>query len=846
MKGFFYQESSIPKGMQRKRSQVPKSRGNPCEACGLCRQEGLSHPKIDPFGDGKKGVLVWGAAPGENEDLTGVPFCGKVGKMFRPYFSRYGIDFEKDCVTVNSLDCRPSSDNRKPTKREIQFCYHRKRKVLDEFRPKVIFLLGEHAIDSFYRCDEYLHSFSSLPLASYRGKIIPDRKYHAWVCHSYHPSYIERGNGHLEHVFDMDFAAFASMVGKPRPSFDLGLDEISILYDDENEVIPFLQGILDRKDLFSFDYETSSYRYYEKIHEIYLVGITTEDRTCVFRYSDRIKNVLVKLLESDTPKMAQNIKHEIKASRYVIGCDVNNMVYDTMIGAHVLDESKKVTSLKVQAYINFGYPDYGLPKSVIGAKPKERNRLGEVDIRESGVYCGKDSKFTFRLAKKQQRLIESKGLGKAYDLFHEGVQAFADMELNGIRIDVPLAREMDSDWKERAAVLKDRVLSSSEAVKFEEVTGRKMEYKKKLSDKDLRQLLFDILKFKPVKETKTTYSVDAESLEKYKDRCELISHELELRRLNKWRGTYLSQLLRYEVDGFIYPSFNLHLARSFRSSADEPSFHNFPKHDEEGREVRRVLIPRDGREIWEPDYSSMEIRILACQSKDEVLIEYINAGYDPHGDEAEEIFMFKREEVSKKLFAELRQFTKNLAIFPEVYGSYYKSVARDLANTAGIPDDFFPNDSYTRRYEKWEDHIRKWEDRFWRKFKGVRAWQNRKAEEYRRMGYIEDGAWGFRRHGYLDRNKLYNFPIQGVAFHCLLWSIIQLWKAGYYGWESLLCGQIHDAMFWDGVPGEFDRVKKKVERVMTEDIREAHPWIIVPLEIGWKRGSNWLEMEKVE
>jgi len=74
---------------------------------------------------------------------------------------------------------------------------------------------------------------------------------------------------------------------------------------------------------------------------------------------------------------------------------------------------------------------------------------------------------------------------------------------------------------------------------------------------------------------------------------------------------------------------------------------------------------------------------------------------------------------------------------------------------------------------------------------------------------------------------------------------VQLWKAGFCGWKSLLCGQIHDAMFWDGLPRELEEVRKKVDKVMTEDIREAHPWIIVPLETEWKKGKNWLEMKDV-
>jgi len=437
-KGFFYIEEK-PVG-RKKGKASSKFQGDPCSVCGLCDQEGLQHPKIEPFGKGEKGVLVWGEAPGSEEDEQGIPFYGPVGRFFRPYFERCGLDFERDCVTVNALDCLPprrASGDRKPTKKEIKCCWPRKEKVLDEFKPKVVFLLGESAIDSFYGCDPDRRFFSSMPLASYRGKIIPDPKTRAWVCHSYHPSFIERGNQDMEHVFDLDFCAFADMVDMPRPTFD---NDFKIhMLSEYNEIERMLELLLASEMLFSFDYETSSYRYHEGIHELYMVSVSFAKKTYSFRLSEALKPLWTRLMESDVPKVVQNVKHEIKATRYLIGCEVKNMVYCTMVGAHVLDGSKQVTGLKTQAYMDFGQYDYGLPDSVIAAPVKKKNKLAEVDAKELGEYCGRDSRFALRLAKKQRRMLEARGLEKAYNLFHEGRLAFADMERNGIRIDVPLA-----------------------------------------------------------------------------------------------------------------------------------------------------------------------------------------------------------------------------------------------------------------------------------------------------------------------------------------------------------------------------------------------------------------------
>ena len=95
----------------------------------------------------------------------------------------------------------------------------------------------------------------------------------------------------------------------------------------------------------------------------------------------------------------------------------------------------------------------------------------------------------------------------------------------------------------------------------------------------------------------------------------------------------------------------------------------------------------------------------------------------------------------------------------------------------------------------------------------------------------------------MTRNQLYNFPHQGPGFHCLLWSIIEITK-----WvkqhASLLCGEIHDDLFWDGKPSEFKTIREKVDKVMLDDIRGANPWIIVPLATEWKCGKNWLSYDE--
>jgi len=490
-------------------------------------------------------------------------------------------------------------------------------------------------------------------------------------------------------------------------------------------------------------------------------------------------------------------------------------------------------------------------KKFLECDPGKRNRFEELDIQDSGLYCGRDNLFCHKLIKKQQRLLRAGGFEKAYKLLHDGSIAFGHMEEQGIRIDLKQALTWEKEWAKELAELKESILTSKEAVKFEHRKGRKPNYKKKLSGKDMQVILYDILKLEPVRKTKKGYSVDEEVLLKYADKSEFITKELKARKLEKMLNTYLANFLKYQVDGFLYPEAHLHTARSYRSSYSSPNFQNVIRHSE-GKIIRKLVIPRKGRNIETVDYGSMEVRIIACVTNDRLLTEYIVAGEDMHADIGSELFFGIKPDY--KWFGLLRQVGKNSAVFPWFYGSYYGAIAKDIWKDlevwkTGIFDDFYPSLSKRRRYEKWEAHVQDVENWFWGEYKGVRKWQEDYYDEYKRQGFVRDLAWGFTRSGYLKKNEVFNFPIQGPAFHCLLWCIIQIVEgivSGRYTWNSQICAEIHDDMFWDMFPSESKTIRKEVTRIMTEDVREANPWITVPLAAEWKRGKNWYEMEDIK
>ena len=66
-----------------------------------------------PHGDASSGIVFIGEAPGEKEDLQGIPFVGKAGKILDGFMEEEGLQRSRVVIT-NTVKCRPPG-NRDPT-----------------------------------------------------------------------------------------------------------------------------------------------------------------------------------------------------------------------------------------------------------------------------------------------------------------------------------------------------------------------------------------------------------------------------------------------------------------------------------------------------------------------------------------------------------------------------------------------------------------------------------------------------------------------------------------------------------------------------------------------------------
>lgn len=472
----------------------------------------------------------------------------------------------------------------------------------------------------------------------------------------------------------------------------------------------------------------------------------------------------------------------------------------------------------------------------------------------------------------------------AQKLFLKGIQAFGRAEQAGMRIDVEYCQRKMKHLERQINHIENRFRKSKFGYYWQKVYGNKTNYN---SDHQLGHLLYDKdeRNLKAPKETKggtkgeyKKGSVDEESLNQLVDQVPELSYLIKMKKLSTLKNTYLEQFMREQVDGWIHPFLNLHLTKTFRPSTDSPNMANIPKRDEESKKiVRKAVYPRKGHQFLEIDFSGIEVMIAACYHKDKNMLRYLSdKNSDMHSDVCHQAFILKpydkliKEKGFKNIpeFKYLRDATKNSIVFPQFYGDYYKNNAINVCKWVKLPvnsrwpsglgilmpdgkhiSDHFRSKAI-RSFNAYVEYMQKVEDDFWNnRFPEYRDWKESWYKKYQRKGYF-DTLTGFRCSGVMRKNEVINYPIQGSAFHCLLWTFIETDKImRKEKWNSRLVNQVYDAVLVDAHPDELNHVAETIKEIATKKLKKAWPWIIVDLEVDadvCPVDGSWAEKQRLK
>jgi DNA polymerase len=94
-------------------------------------------------GNADADIMFVGEAPGQQEDLQGIPFVGRAGQLLNQLLGEIGMSRD-DVFICNVLKCRPPG-NRDPLPDEIAECEPHLRRQIRLIEPKVICTLGNFA-----------------------------------------------------------------------------------------------------------------------------------------------------------------------------------------------------------------------------------------------------------------------------------------------------------------------------------------------------------------------------------------------------------------------------------------------------------------------------------------------------------------------------------------------------------------------------------------------------------------------------------------------------------------------------------------------------------------------------
>lgn len=362
----------------------------------------------------------------------------------------------------------------------------------------------------------------------------------------------------------------------------------------------------------------------------------------------------------------------------------------------------------------------------------------------------------------------------------------------------------------------------SEEEEIYRLAGKKLNLN---SPKQLGALLFEELKLTApgIKKTKSGYSTNAETLEKLRGTHPIISLILDYRQLSKLRSTYTEGLLKVaDEKGRVHTTFTQTVTATGRLSSVEPNLQNIPVRTELGRELRRFFVAPQGKKLIDADYSQIELRLLACISGDQNMINAFQNGVDIHTVTASQVFGVPPEAVTP----EMRKSAKAVN-FGIVYGISAFSLSEDLGVTRAEADDYIK--SYFRTYP------------------GIERYLSETVERAKREGYVTTLSGRRRSIPELTSGKgmlkkfgervAMNSPIQGTAADIIKKAMIRVDRAlQKAALDARLILQVHDELIVEcsekDVSAAAEILRREMEGVMQ---------LAVPLTVELNIGDSWYE-----
>ena len=579
-----------------------------------------------------------------------------------------------------------------------------------------------------------------------------------------------------------------------------------------------LSELLVTKQIVSFDTETTSVCAIDA--ELVGLSFACEEKEAWYiavpaerEQAEKYVNIFKKVYESpEIIKVGQNVKYDIQVLKNY-GIEVKAPLWDTMI-AHYLINPGRENNMDSMAESLLHYQTIHI-EQLIGPKGPAQKSMRNLSPAEVYQYAAEDADITLRLKNVLEPKLKEVG---AEELFHDIemplVPVLADMERNGVRLDTKALDDVRTTFTQRMTELEQEIY---------QLAGESFNI---ASPRQVGEILFGKLKIvEKAKKTKTgQYQTSEEVLQSLSSKHPIVEKILAHRGLKKLIGTYVDALPRLinPNTGHIHTSFNQCVTTTGRLSSSDPNLQNIPVNSEDGKEIRKTIIPDEGEIFFSADYSQIELRVMASMSGDENMIEAFTSNADIHAATSAKIFHKPISEVTKEERSKAKRANFGIIYGISVFG-LAQNMGIDRSEAKALIDGYFAT------------------------FPGVHTFMEESKKKAAEKGYAETL---YHRRRYLpditsrngtvraiaERNAI-NAPIQGTAADIIKIAMVRIYQRfKAEGLKSKMILQVHDELNFSVVPEE----KFHVKQLVLEEMQNAAA-LKVPLIADCGFGLNWLE-----
>lgn len=287
--------------------------------------------------------------------------------------------------------------------------------------------------------------------------------------------------------------------------------------------------------------------------------------------------------------------------------------FDTMLAHYLLDENDQ-HGLKYLAQKLLGAYDWD-----IEGKEKTAWSTGNAKYAAHDVFYTRLLYFLFR-----PQLYEDGDVLRVFKhILMPCVKMFTDAEYTGVHIDLDHMDEAERALREQVA---DARANLDEWGRKAKLVDKKTGVINWGSADQLGDLLFNVLKIKPIEKTKKGKNSVSESVLLRIDHP-MVGDLIKYRAAQKQLSSFIDGWRPYlDLFGRLHPVFKLHGTVTGRLSCEHPNLQQVPRDPR----IRSLITAPKGWTLIEMDLSQIELRIAAELADEYNLLSVFNSGGDPH------------------------------------------------------------------------------------------------------------------------------------------------------------------------------------------------------------------------